>query len=115
MFIKLSDDREWRVRAQTQLAMGVVAQIVKKQLAPHLKTILPVWTRLLFDENKEVAQAAHNSLQVCQGSWTAYSNPMQLAIPPHKHVDALLFCKAELLHHFKECFVQTPQTLGMFT
>lgn len=62
--MRLSDDNEWRVRLQAQLAMKCVAQLVKKQIAPHLKVLLPVWTRTLFDAHNDVSQAARDALGV---------------------------------------------------
>jgi hypothetical protein len=64
LYMKLSDDSEWRVRLQAQFAMKCVAQLVKKQIAPHLKALLPVWTRALFDVHSDVSEAAHDALRV---------------------------------------------------
>ena len=44
------------------LAMGSVAGIVKKQLGPHLKTLLPYWLAARFDPSREVARAAYPEL-----------------------------------------------------
>lgn len=40
-------------------AMGKVATVVKKQLGPHLKSLLPYWLAARFDPSREVARAAY--------------------------------------------------------
>jgi hypothetical protein len=42
--------------------MGKVAVTVKKQLGPHLKTLLPYWLAARFDPSREVARAAYLAL-----------------------------------------------------
>jgi hypothetical protein len=94
-YTKLSTDSARQVREATQQAMGRVAGIVKKQLGPHLKTLLPYWLAARFDPSREVARAAIDALQQ--------------AIPPHKHTEALKFVGKDVLAQCKEAFSQSPQ------
>eukprot|EP00026_Physarum_polycephalum_P000411 Phypoly_transcript_00412.p1 GENE.Phypoly_transcript_00412~~Phypoly_transcript_00412.p1 ORF type:complete len:1599 (+),score=331.51 Phypoly_transcript_00412:75-4871(+) len=94
-YTKLSTDSARQVREAAQQAMGKVAGTVKKQLGPHLKTLLPFWLAARFDPSREVARAAIDALQQ--------------AIPAHKHNEALKFVGKDILTQCKEAFAQGPQ------
>lgn len=57
-FAKLADDASWQVREAACQVLGLLAQQLKKRLAPHLKSLLAPWLRCRFDAQHDVRNAA---------------------------------------------------------
>ena len=46
-FGRLADDASWQVREQSCAVLNVLAQQLRRQLAPHLKLLIAPWVRCL--------------------------------------------------------------------
>eukprot|EP01027_Heterolobosea_sp_BB2_P007515 GEZU01011178.1.p1 GENE.GEZU01011178.1~~GEZU01011178.1.p1 ORF type:complete len:324 (-),score=61.70 GEZU01011178.1:41-1012(-) len=96
---KLSLDPDRRVREKTyQVFTTILEVIVKKHLAPHLKSIMGVWLCAINDTEREVRAAAKQAFD------TAFAR--------NKQLDAIQFCADEILAHVAENLKQTIQTLS---
>ena len=60
--LRRCDDKNWRTKLHSVLALGAVAFCGSKQLAANLPTIVPQLTRTINDTNAEVKEAAVKSL-----------------------------------------------------
>lgn len=78
-FKRLMMDPAKSVRSEACATMGALAAAVGKQLAPHLKALLPPWWMATFDPYADVAAAARGSLAE--------------AFPGPKQASALVFCR----------------------
>lgn len=65
----------------TQTSMNTLVLRMRKNLAPHLKSLMGAWLLSQCDTYPTVASAAQQAFQT--------------AFPPVKQVDALVFCKQE--------------------
>eukprot|EP01117_Protostelium_nocturnum_P008353 TRINITY_DN2981_c0_g1_i1.p1 TRINITY_DN2981_c0_g1~~TRINITY_DN2981_c0_g1_i1.p1 ORF type:complete len:1580 (+),score=519.39 TRINITY_DN2981_c0_g1_i1:179-4918(+) len=97
-YSKLSLDSDRRVRESTNQTFNILVRSVKKNLAPFLKQLLPLWLLNCFDPCKEVTLAAKTALQS--------------AIPENKQADAFVFCKEEIFELFTENIQSSVQTLS---
>ncbi|KAI8472755.1 MAG: hypothetical protein J3K34DRAFT_384103, partial [Monoraphidium minutum] len=97
-FKRLMMDPAKSVRSEACATMGALAGAVGKQLAPHLKSLLPPWWLAAFDPYADVAAAARRTL----GD----------AFPGPKQAGALVFCRSDVADHIAECLASTPQSLG---
>ncbi|KAG7163687.1 E3 ubiquitin-protein ligase listerin-like, partial [Homarus americanus] len=99
LYTKLSIDVERRVREATQVAHGALVTQVGKQLAPHLKSIMPSWMLAMADPYPPAATAATKAFQ------TAFSE--------EKRAEVMIFCCKEIMDFITDnLFKQTPQTLS---
>lgn len=64
LYCHLATDVEHRVREAAQVAQGAVASKVKRNLAPHLKQLAPVWLIAQYDTYAPAASMATQSFQV---------------------------------------------------
>lgn len=94
---------------------------VKKDLAVHLKSIITVWLLNQHDTYREVRNAAQCSFKVHVCEHLSVKKIagvicflVQAAISK-KQVEALLFCKQEILTQLAEYLAHTPQTLSTTT
>ena len=78
----------------------LVVRNVGRSLAPHLKSLMPVWFLCQFDPHPPVASAASSALRE--------------AFPTDKKMgEAVTFCQKEILAMVEESLIrQTAQTLG---
>ena len=83
-FGRLAADISWQVREQACSALGVVAALLGRQLAPQLRTLMPPWLCCKCDAQHDVRRAA-------AAAFTA-------AFPSaDKEGSALLYCREELV------------------
>lgn len=99
IYAKLSIDAERRVREAAQVANKALVIQVGKQLAPHLRAVMPTWVLAMVDPHTPAALTA--------------SKAFQEAFSVEKRAEVLLFtCKAIVDHVSDNLFTQTPQTLS---
>ena len=72
------------MREGTQLAMEQLVLQVGRKLAPHLKTVIGAWLCAQSDPYAPVASAAGRAFQA--------------AFSESKRMEALVFCKHEIIH-----------------
>ncbi|KAJ3014496.1 listerin E3 ubiquitin protein ligase 1, partial [Thoreauomyces humboldtii] len=95
---RLSTDADRKVREMTGTAHLALVQKMRKQLAPHLKTLIGSWLLTQQDPHKEVARLAQAAFQ------SAF---------PTKQSDVLTFCLPDILRFVIENVLhQTPETLS---
>ena len=95
VFPRLADDTSWQVREQSCVALGMLAQLLRRQLAPHLKQLVTPWLRCRFDGQNDVRRAALAAFQA--------------AFPGEgKYRQALAFCRDELLPSLGEIVLTVP-------
>ncbi|KAK3098056.1 hypothetical protein FSP39_015648 [Pinctada imbricata] len=96
---KLANDVDYRVREAAQQALNALAIRMKKNLAPHLKSIMGCWLLSQCDTYPTVASAAQQAFQT--------------AFPPAKQINAISFCKSEICEYLMDNLLkQTPLTLS---
>ncbi|KAK7076596.1 listerin E3 ubiquitin protein ligase 1, partial [Halocaridina rubra] len=96
---KLSVDVERRVREAAQSANKAIVAQVGKQLAPHLRVIMPTWVLAMVDPHAPAALIATKAFQ------EAFSS--------EKRAEVLIFTCKEIVDHIADnLFNQTPQTLS---
>ncbi|XP_022730534.1 LOW QUALITY PROTEIN: E3 ubiquitin-protein ligase listerin [Durio zibethinus] len=96
---KLLLDYNREVRRATHDTMTNLVTAVRRDLAPHLKSLMGPWWFSQFDPSSEVSQAAKRSLQA--------------AFPaPEKRLDALILCTTEIFIYLEENLKLTPQNLS---
>lgn len=80
--------------------MYLVLEKVGREVAPHLKTLMPIWYLSQVDPHAPAASAALGALKI--------------AFPTDiKANEAIMFCQAEILAVIEDnLLVQTPQTLS---
>ena len=83
-FGRLATDISWQVREQACSALGVVAALVGRQLAPQLRTLMPPWLCCKCDVQHDVRRAAAAAFT------TAFPSA-------EKGGSALLYCREELV------------------
>ncbi len=83
VYKKLIMDLSRTVRAEASQVMSLLAVAVGKQIAPHLKSLMGAWWLAQFDPYSEASAAARSGLQA--------------AFPGRKQLEALLFCRAEVV------------------
>ncbi|XP_045135488.1 E3 ubiquitin-protein ligase listerin-like [Portunus trituberculatus] len=99
LYAKLSIDVERRVREGVQSCHRVLSSRVGRQMAPHLKVIMPAWVTAVCDPHTLAADAAAKAFQE--------------AFPRDKRAEVISFTLQEIMSHFVDMlFVQTPQTLS---
>ncbi|XP_045600152.1 E3 ubiquitin-protein ligase listerin isoform X2 [Procambarus clarkii] len=99
LYSKLSVDIERRVREATQIANGALVAQVGKQLAPHLKSIMPSWILSMVDPHPPAAIAA--------------SKAFQDSFAVEKRAEVMIFTCKEIMDHITDnLFTQTAQTLS---
>ncbi|CEL98161.1 unnamed protein product [Vitrella brassicaformis CCMP3155] len=94
-------DESWRVRKGAQGCFVLVVGKVGRELAPHLRGVLPVWLASCFDVNEEVAMSARRALDT--------------AFPPEqvkKRVDLLKHCRSDLVDEYVRCLNHSEKTLN---
>lgn len=99
LYAKLTIDVERRVREAAQIAHGALVSQVGKQLAPHLRSIMPSWVMGMVDPHPAASSAALKALQD--------------VFAAEKIAEVMFFSGKEILEHIKDnLFMQTPQTLS---
>ncbi|XP_010535346.1 PREDICTED: LOW QUALITY PROTEIN: E3 ubiquitin-protein ligase listerin [Tarenaya hassleriana] len=96
---KLILDYSREVRRATHDVMTNIVTVVRRDLAPHLKSIMGPWWFSQFDLASEVSQAAKSSFQA--------AFPAQ-----EKRLDALNLCAADIFAYLEENLKLTPQNLS---
>ncbi|CAK9166923.1 unnamed protein product [Ilex paraguariensis] len=95
---KLLLDYNREVRRTTHDTMTDLVSVVRRDLAPHLKSLMGPWWFSQFDSVYEVSQAAKRSFQV--------------AFPaPDKRLEALILCVNEIFMYLDENLKLTPQSM----
>ncbi|XP_078514506.1 E3 ubiquitin-protein ligase listerin isoform X2 [Lissotriton helveticus] len=98
-YCKISLDHDRRVREATQQAFEQLILKVKKDLAPHLKSLMGYWLIAQCDTYMPAASAAKVAFEA--------------AFPPNKQPEALAFCKEEILTVLQDNLLkETPDTLS---
>ncbi|XP_018410868.1 PREDICTED: E3 ubiquitin-protein ligase listerin [Nanorana parkeri] len=98
-YCKISLDLDRRVREATQQAFEQLILKVKKNLAPHLKSLMGFWLIAQCDTYSPAASAARAAFEA--------------AFPPHKQPEALAFCKDEILNVLLDHLLkETPDSLS---
>ena len=77
--------------------MGALVTKCGKQMAPHLKTVVPIWWLGCFDTNSEAASASLQALQT--------------AFPQGKWKGVLSFCRVEIISTLVDFLEQDSQQL----
>ncbi|XP_015278471.1 PREDICTED: E3 ubiquitin-protein ligase listerin [Gekko japonicus] len=99
IYCKISIDHDRRVREATQQAFEQLILKVKKNLAPHLKSLMGYWLIAQCDTYSPAASAAKVAFEK--------------AFPPSKQPEALIFCKGEILNVLQDHLLkETPDTLS---
>uniref|UniRef100_A0A8D0GZQ3 E3 ubiquitin-protein ligase listerin n=1 Tax=Sphenodon punctatus TaxID=8508 RepID=A0A8D0GZQ3_SPHPU len=99
IYCKISLDHDRRVREATQQAFEQLILKVKKNLAPHLKSLMGYWLIAQCDTYSPSASAAK----------VAFDK----AFPSSKQPEALAFCKDEILNVLQDHLLkETPDTLS---
>nr|XP_056714125.1 E3 ubiquitin-protein ligase listerin [Euleptes europaea] len=99
IYCKISIDHDRRVREATQQAFEQLILKVKKNLAPHLKSLMGHWLIAQCDTYSPAASAAKVAFEK--------------AFPPSKQPEALVYCKDEILNVLQDHFLkETPDTLS---
>lgn len=99
IYNKMAIDIDHRVREMTQTAMNTLVLRMRKNLAPHLKSLMGAWLLSQCDTYPTVASAAQQAFLT--------------AFPPVKQVDALVFCKQESAEFLIDNILrQTPTSLS---
>ncbi|XP_060090344.1 E3 ubiquitin-protein ligase listerin isoform X2 [Heteronotia binoei] len=99
IYCKISIDHDRRVREATQQAFEQLILKVKKNLAPHLKSLMGYWLIAQCDTYSPAASAAKVAFEK--------------AFPPSKQPEALIFCKSEILNVVEDHLLkETPDTLS---
>ena len=83
IYSKASIDFDRRVREASQQAFEQLVLRVRRDLAPHLKPLMGCWVISQCDVYAPAASAAKVSFQS--------------AFPPAKQIEALMYCKHEIL------------------
>ncbi|KAI1294576.1 E3 ubiquitin-protein ligase listerin [Halotydeus destructor] len=99
LFVKLAVDYDWRVRETTFKTHQVIAKIVGKSIAPHLKQMMPTWLLSTFDSYAPAASAAKSSLD------NTFPGDKQRSAIDFTYAEILKFCIDILLN-------QTAESLG---
>lgn len=98
LYANLSTDNEHRVRETAQQAQTAVITKLGKNIAPHLKQLIPTWICSQYDTYAPAASIA--------------SHCFQKAFPQNKINDVFVFCENEILEFFtKNLTVHTSQTI----
>ncbi|KAM9320364.1 E3 ubiquitin-protein ligase listerin [Gastrophryne carolinensis] len=98
-YCKISLDLDRRVREATQQSFEQLILKVKKNLAPHLKSLMGYWLIAQCDTYSPAASAARSAFQA--------------AFPHHKQPEALAFCKDEILNVLLDHLLkETPDSLS---
>jgi E3 ubiquitin-protein ligase listerin len=96
-FQTLALDADRRVREALFETLGALVVRVKKHMTKHLRGLMLPWLCARFDTESSVRSAAN----------VAFS----ALLPPAKIADALLYCKADILHGIDTNLAHTVQTL----
>eukprot|EP01080_Neovahlkampfia_damariscottae_P012106 gene12106-5598_t len=91
-------DYDKKVRLGSFKVFSEILKIVKKELAPHLKSVIGVWLLGMFDIDSEVMKEAND----CFKFSFAKKTPK----------DILQFCEVDILKYLKNNFSKTPVTLN---
>ncbi|VFQ71782.1 unnamed protein product [Cuscuta campestris] len=98
-FKKLLRDYNREVRRATHATMTNLFNVVGRELAPHLKSMMGPWWLSQFDSAAEVSQAAKSSFQA--------------AFPTEdKRLDALILCLSEIFMYIEENLELNPQSIS---
>ncbi|WOK95851.1 E3 ubiquitin-protein ligase [Canna indica] len=95
---KLLHDYNREVRRATHDTMTSLVSVIRRGLAPHLKSLMGPWWYSQFDPIPEVSQAARRSLEA--------AFPAQ-----ERRLDALMFCVNEIFLYLDENLKSTPQAM----
>lgn len=99
LYNSLATDSENKVREATHVAHNEVVQKVKRNLAPHLKSIIASWFTSQYDTYPPAATAATMS----------FKN----AFPEKKIEEVIVFCNKEILDYIHDnLFIHTTQTVS---
>lgn len=94
LYNNLSNDVEHRVREATQQAHAAIVGQAGKNIAPHLKQIVPVWIMSQYDTYAPVASLAVHSFEK--------------SFPVHRQQDVYNFCHNELLDGITKNLIILP-------
>ena len=99
-YARLASDGAWRVRERACAALGALAALLRKQLAPQLKRLVVPWLCCEFDPQPDVRRAAKEA-------W-------RLAFPnAAKDAEVLVHCRDELVRGLAEvALLPPPQKCG---
>ena len=94
-YARLASDGAWRVRERACAALGALAALLRKQLAPQLKRLVVPWLCCEFDPQPDVRRAAKEA-------W-------RLAFPnAAKDAEVLVHCRDELVRGLAEVALLPP-------
>ncbi|KAJ0179065.1 hypothetical protein K1T71_005840 [Dendrolimus kikuchii] len=82
----LTADTDRKVREMTQICHGAIVAACGRQVAPHLKQLLPAWLQAQYDDHAPAQTHAQKSLNS--------------TFPDKKLPEVMSFCKAEVMAHF---------------
>lgn len=94
LYNNLSNDVEHRVREATQQAHAAIVSQAGKNIAPHLKQMVPMWIMSQYDTYAPVASIAVHSFEK--------------SFPAHKQQDVFNFCHNELLDSITKNLIILP-------
>ena len=98
IYNKLAADDNYQVQQASQYALGALATVVGREIAPYLRDLMGPLMTALCDTTKSVASAAHHALQV-------------MFPTPARQVKAITYCKDSIIEYIQDnLFTQTPQT-----
>ncbi|CAH1799497.1 unnamed protein product [Owenia fusiformis] len=99
LYNKMALDNDRKVREATQLAFEQLVLRVRRNLAPHLKSLMGCWLLSQCDSHPPAASAATAAFLA--------------ALPVAKQADAILFCKTEVMNYLQDNLIQqTIETLS---
>jgi len=96
-YCKLATDHAWRVRQTAHKVMGLFGSLAKKELAPHLKTVVGEWWCGQFDSRADVSRAA--------------SAAFGLTFAPKRQLEVLKHCRNSLMEALQAKLRTTVQSL----
>ncbi|GMH42468.1 hypothetical protein BSKO_10387 [Bryopsis sp. KO-2023] len=95
---RLVTDGDRGVRVKSQEVLEIIVSNLKRELAPHLKSVIGPWWMAQHDLHKDTRLAAISAFQA--------------AFPEPKRKGAILFCHQELLKHLTENLSMDVKALG---
>lgn len=99
LYNNLSIDVEHRVREATQQAHAAIVGQAGKNIAPHLKQMVPVWIMSQYDTYAPVASLAAHSFEK--------------SFPVHRQQDVFNFCHNELLDGITKNLIILPASAAV--
>ncbi|XP_076317410.1 E3 ubiquitin-protein ligase listerin [Tachypleus tridentatus] len=99
LYVKLAVDCDRRVREATHYAHECLVSRARRNLAPHLKSIMGVWVVTQCDPHAPAASAAQASFRC--------------AFPKAKQSEAVMYCLNEICSYIQDIlFKQTSQSIS---